>query len=208
MCKSLVVLLALAPGLALASSFGDPEGERLDDFGTFIGIGGSYFKVHGSGVSTSTVTAPDTFKASGESYKAPLGIRFGRHFSLEGQYIDFGSLSSGDDRLKAHGWTADFVGSEQVTRLLIPYVKAGALFWSANRHHPSTAATDTETHSTGASFTWGAGTRVRIFPSLDFRVEYERFSFGGISQREGRSDGSSSDGLQANMVSGAFVFNF
>lgn len=106
------------------------------------------------------------------AYKGLAGFRFTEMFSLESQYIDFGTAEGGGNRVKAHGVTAGGILEAPMTNFLHPYAKAGALFWDADGSFGGVDRSDT-----GVDFTYGGGMRFILSRNVDIRTEYERFEF-------------------------------
>ena len=159
-CTALLVGLA---GLPLAASAGP---DRLHGF--FVGGGAGSNSVNGSDYTGNGNHVDDRQLA----YKALAGYRFNELFSLESQYIDFGTAEGGNNRVKAHGLTLGGTLEAPITPLVHPYAKAQALFWDADDSFNGLQRSDT-----GTDFAYGAGARFILGPNIDVRGEYERFEF-------------------------------
>jgi opacity protein-like surface antigen len=171
----------------------------------FVGGGIGYDWMHNDNVPNQ----PDDFSGRNTTYKGVVGWSFNRIWSLEGQYIDFGTNDDGDNRIRAHGWTTDVVASFPVNPHVVPYVKAGAFFWNGDSRFVA-AGVQEERDGNGTDFTYGGGVKFPVTNKLDVRVEYERFAFGDFERDSGAGGGAfnRADGPDANMASAAVVFNF
>ena len=99
------------------------------------------------------------------------GLNLSQIFSLEAQYVDFGTAEDGDNRVDASGWTAGATLRIPVFPRVYPYGKAGALFWEADGR----SATGIGGSDDGTDFTYGVGVQFSLTDSLQLRTEYERF---------------------------------
>jgi len=131
----------------------------------------------GGGAGTSSLNGAD-YTGDGNrvedrqvSFKGLVGYRLGPVFSMEAQYVDFGTAEDGGNRVKAHGVTAGGV-LEMPNMYIRPYAKAGALFWDADGEFSGVNRSET-----GTDFTYGGGVRFILGQHLDLRTEYERFEF-------------------------------
>lgn len=116
------------------------------------------------------------FSESHLTWKGFAGLRFTNLLSVEGQYIDFGAHNRNSDNVKAHGWTTGLVLDVPLTEDIVPFAKAGALFWNSDGTFTSNGTPGgTGFHQSGTDFTWGGGVRFALTDNLDLRLEYERF---------------------------------
>ena len=148
---------ALLPHLASAQS-ADP--------GLYLGGGAGYNRIEGEDFTGDG----DEFKDDRVSYKGIAGLKLGQHFSLEGQYINFGTAEDGDNRVDADGWTAGAVLELPLTQNFAVYGKGGALFWDAEGRFANVSADDD-----GTDPFYGVGARFALSQHLALRLEYERF---------------------------------
>lgn len=147
----------LIPQLAAAQS-ADP--------GLYLGGGAGYNRVEGEDFTGDG----DEFKDDRVSYKGIAGLKLGQHFSLEGQYLNFGTAEDGDNRVDADGWTAGGVFELPMTQNFSVYGKGGALFWDAEGRFANVSADDD-----GTDPFYGVGARFALSQHLALRLEYERF---------------------------------
>jgi OmpA-OmpF porin, OOP family len=156
-------LLAGLAGLPLAASAGP---DRLHGF--FVGGGAGSNSVNGSDYTGNGNDVDDRQMA----YKALAGYRFNEMFSLESQYIDFGTAKGGNNRVDAHGLTVGGTLNAPITTFVHPYAKAQVLFWDADDSFNGVQRSDT-----GTDFAYGAGARFIFGRHINVRGEYERFEF-------------------------------
>lgn len=162
--KNLKLLLPLA---TLGGSALFPIAAQAEDrTGLYIGGGAGYNRIEGEDFTGNG----DEFKDSRVSYKGLAGIRMSDVFSIEGQYVNFGTAKDGDNEVKADGWTAGALVELPMFQYVHPYGKAGALFWNADGDFQGVDADDD-----GTDFTYGVGVRFKVTDNLDLRAEYERF---------------------------------
>lgn len=166
--KTLVPLAALG-ALALlpaAASAGVPE-----EPGIYLGGGVGYDRIEGEDFTG----GGDEFEDERVTYKGIAGFRVNRIFSIEGQYIDFGTAEDGDNRVSADGWTAGGVVTLPMFEYVHPYAKAGALMWDADGRFAGVRGSDD-----GTDFTYGVGARFSMTDRLGLRLEYERFEMSDV----------------------------
>lgn len=163
-------LLAGLAGLPLAASAGydGPRDRMHTQSGLYIGGGAGSNSLNGSDYTGNGNDVDDRQVA----YKALVGYRFTPMFSVETQYIDFGTAEGGGNSVKAHGVTTGGVFEAPVTRFVHPYAKAEVLFWDADGSFNGNNRNDT-----GTDFAYGAGARFILGRNIDIRGEYERFEF-------------------------------
>lgn len=122
--------------------------------------------------------APDDFSIDDDDngYKLIAGIRPLDWLAIEANYVDFGSVSEGDDILggefELSGFDAFAVGF-----LPLPFVdiygKVGVIRWDADARVSLGGTTFSDSES-GTDIAWGGGVQARL-GSLAGRLEYERF---------------------------------
>lgn len=112
-------------------------------------------------------------------YKGIAGIRLNEMFSVEAQYIDFGTSDDGDNRIDADGWTLGAVIAIPIFDAVNPYGKVGALFWDADGR-TGTGLTLFTGSDDGTDFAYGLGLRFNLTQALALRTEYERFALDEI----------------------------
>lgn len=178
----LAAALALASGGALAQAA--PERGWYGGIGagrSKIDFGGNFAQVFGA---TSTTSQDD----SDGGYKIYGGLRFGRHFALEGGYSDFGSFSfrrvvaapiagTATANVQSSGAHFDVVGILPLGQRFELFGKLGII----------RTVTTTRTATTGPVLVFGsgeerdinfsprigAGAEFRLTPRLALRLEYE-----------------------------------
>ncbi|MFA5940597.1 MAG: porin family protein [Sinimarinibacterium sp.] len=156
----LALVAALAPaGVQAATS-------PLDEPGLLLGGGIGYHRIN----SEDFPEDGDDLKDERVGYKGIAGVHLSEIFSIEGQYIDFGTAEDGDNRVDASGWTAGATLKVPVFPRIYPYAKAGALFWDADGRSAAINASDN-----GTDFTYGVGVQFNLTDFLQLRTEYERF---------------------------------
>jgi opacity protein-like surface antigen len=199
----LVTPIVALSGLAAAGSACAGEMWEMDRPAFYIGGGIGYDWLSGG----QAPNQPDDLKGNNTTYKIPFGWRYNEMFGVEGQYINFGTNDNGNNKIKADGWTAELTAGVPVTPHFIPYAKAGALFWNADRRFVTgSPASQAERDGNGTDFTWGTGARFPITQNIALRLEYERFTFGDVDS--GSPNFDHVDGPKANMVSSAVIFSF
>lgn len=156
--SALFALLASVP-LAAAAAVGPSQGFS-------VGAGAGSNSVEGADYTGNGNHVDDTQMA----WKGLVAYRFSRGFSLEAQYVDFGTAKGGGNSVNAAGVTAGGVFEANMTPRIHPYAKAGALFWDAEENFNALVR-----NNTGTDFTYGGGLRFILGRSLDLRTEYERF---------------------------------
>ena len=122
--------------------------------------------------------APDDFSIDDDDngYKIIAGIRPLDWLAIEANYVDFGSVASGDDVL---GGEFELTGIDAfaVGFLPLPFVdiygKLGAIRWDADARVNVGGSSFSDSES-GTDIAWGAGVQARL-GSLAGRLEYERF---------------------------------
>lgn len=166
-------LKILAPAAALGTLLALPlNAVAQDNFrpGFYLGGGIGYDRVEGEDFTGNG----DDLEDSRVTYKGIVGYRIARMFSLEGQYINFGTNEDGNNRVKADGFTAGVVLDIPITENFAPYAKAGALFWDADSRFGPIAG-QLSRNTDGTDFTYGVGARFALNESINLRLEYERF---------------------------------
>lgn len=109
-------------------------------------------------------------------WKVIAGMRALDWLAVEANYIDFGSITSGDEAL---GGEFELTGFDAfaVGLLSAPFVdvygKLGAIRWDADSL-VRVGGVDFRGSESGTDFAWGAGVQARL-GSLAGRLEYERF---------------------------------
>lgn len=122
--------------------------------------------------------APDDFDLDDDDngYKLIAGIRPLDWFAVEANYVDFGSVTGGDNILGGQfeltGFDAFAVGFISVPFIDI-FGKVGAIRWDADAR-VSIAGDDFSASESGTDFAYGGGVQARL-GSLAGRLEYERF---------------------------------
>lgn len=154
-------LLTLLAGLPLAATAAVAPSHGLSVGG---GVGSN--SVEGSDYTGNGNHVDDTQMA----WKGLVAYRFSRGFSLEAQYVDFGTAEGGGNSVNASGMTAGGVFEAAMSPRIHPYAKAGALFWDAEENFDPFVRNET-----GIDFTYGGGLRFILGRSVDVRTEYERF---------------------------------
>ncbi len=140
--------------------------------GIYLGGGAGYNRIESQDFPNSN----DDVEDSRVSYKGIIGARLSPVFSVEGQYINFGTAEDGANQVKADGFTAGVVADIPVSEWFSPYAKAGALFWDADGRFSNVRSSDD-----GTDFTYGVGARFGLSQALDLRFEYERFELNDTS---------------------------
>ncbi|HEY0975046.1 MAG TPA: porin family protein [Solimonas sp.] len=164
--KSIKTLLPVAALGALMAMPAVAVAQDARSGGIYLGGGVGYNRIESQDFPNSN----DDVEDSRVSYKGILGARLSPNFSLEGQYINFGTAKDGANQVKADGFTAGVVFDLPLTEWFSPYAKAGALFWDADGRFANVRSSDD-----GTDFTYGVGARFGLSEAVDFRVEYERF---------------------------------
>lgn len=154
-------LLALLASLPLAAGAAVGPSHGLS-----VGAGAGSNSVEGADYTGNGNHVDDTQMA----WKGLVAYRFNRSFSLEAQYIDFGTAEGGGNSVEASGVTAGGVFEAAMSPRLHPYAKAGFLFWDAEENFNPLVRNET-----GTDFTYGGGLRFLLGRSFDLRTEYERF---------------------------------
>lgn len=145
------------------------------DSGFYIGGG-----ITRTSVDTSTdfiEDAPDfSIDDDDNGWKLIAGIRTLDWLAFEANYVDFGSVTSGDTALGGEyeltGFDAFAVGFLSAPFVDV-YGKVGAIRWDADTNI-SAGGVDFSDSESGTDFAWGAGVQARL-GSLAGRLEYERF---------------------------------
>lgn len=130
----------------------------------------------------------DDLKDNRTAWRAFAGAEFGRVFSLQTDYIDFGKTEDGNARMEADGWTISGIAAIPLTEGFAPYAKVGQLFWDRKREQGLFSVSDD-----GDDVFFGLGTRFTLTGHLDLRLEYERFTL---------------DDTDLDMASAALQFRF
>lgn len=152
------------------------------------------------------VTEEDDLNETTTSYKGLVGMRFNRVFSVEGQYINFGTAEGGRNEVEATGWNAGVLAHVPLWQRITPYAKGGVLFWNSDRRVPAgTGAEQRERDGDGQDFSYGLGVKFNLTPRLDLRTEYERFAFGDL---DGTDVDERIDGVDVDMASLNLIYNF
>jgi len=139
-------------------------------------VGPSHGFSVGGGAGTNSVEGSD-YTGNGNhvddrqmAYKGLVAYRLTPGFSLEAQYLDFGTAEGGGNSVEASGMTAGGVLELPMSPRIHPYAKAGVLFWDAEENFNALTR-----NNTGTDFTYGGGLRFVLGRSFDVRTEYERF---------------------------------
>lgn len=109
-------------------------------------------------------------------YKIVAGMRALDWLAVEANYVDFGSITAGDDTF---GGEYELTGFDAFAMgfLSAPFVdvygKVGAIRWDADGRVRA-GGVDFSDSESGTDFAWGAGVQARL-GSLAGRLEYERF---------------------------------
>lgn len=122
--------------------------------------------------------APDDFSIDDDDngFKFIAGIRPLDWLAIEANYVDFGSVSAGDDTL---GGEFELSGIDAFAVGLIPvpfidiFGKVGAIRWDADARVTLGGQTFSDSES-GTDIAYGAGIQAHL-GSLAGRLEYERF---------------------------------
>jgi opacity protein-like surface antigen len=121
--------------------------------------------------------APDfSLDDDDNGWKLIAGMRPLDWFAVEANYVDFGSVTSGDAAL---GGEYELTGIDAfaIGFLSAPFVdvfgKVGAIRWDADGR-VSAGGVEFSDDESGTDFAWGAGVQARL-GSLAGRLEYERF---------------------------------
>lgn len=161
---ALLITATFAPSCVKAGAFDRP--------GFLLGGGIGYHRFD----SEDFPNDDDDLQDERVGYKGIVGLNMSEIFSIEGQYVDFGTAEDGDNRVDASGWTAGANLKLPVFPRIYPYAKAGALFWNADGQ--SAAAIDAS--DDGVDFTYGVGVQFNLTDFVQLRTEYERFEMNDI----------------------------
>lgn len=167
----LIVLTAIALYLPAVNAQGMDSAET----GLYLGGGIGYNRVE----SNDFPNDDDELEDDHVGYKGIVGFRLGGVFSIEGQYIDFGTSENGDNEVEADGWTVGVVAALPIFEAINPYAKAGVLMWDADGR-TGLGTQLTSGSDDGTDFTYGLGLRFNLTDSLALRTEYERFALDEI----------------------------
>ena len=143
--------------------------------GFYLGGGIGYNRVE----SENFPNDDDELKDDHVGYKGIAGYRLNKMFSIEGQYLDFGTSEDGNNRVEADGWTLGVLLALPIFEAVNPYLKAGALMWDADGR-TGVGTTLTSGSDDGTDFTYGLGLRFNLTDALGLRAEYERFALDEI----------------------------
>jgi hypothetical protein len=122
--------------------------------------------------------APDDFSIDDDDngFKVIAGIRPLDWLAIEANYVDFGSVSAGDDTLGGE-FELSGVDAFAVGFIPIPFIdifgKVGVMRWDADARVTLGGQTFSDSES-GTDIAYGAGIQARL-GSLAGRLEYERF---------------------------------
>ncbi len=164
MCLPCAALFLLSAGAAQAA-----------DKGFYIGGGVTRTSIDTS--SQFLEDAPDfELDDDDNGWKVIGGVRLLDWFAVEANYVDFGSITSGDEALggeyELKGFDAFAVGFLSAPFVDV-YGKLGVIRWDADSRITAGGVDFTGSES-GTDFAWGAGVQARL-GSLAGRLEYERF---------------------------------
>jgi hypothetical protein len=120
------------------------------------------------------------YKADSTSYKIIFGYRFMGFLAVEGNYIDFGSLSDSIDTIEGTvGVNTDLKGFDASAMGMLPlgiadiFAKVGFVSWNADIRAAIGEIVELDTNS-GTDLVFGIGAQVR-FKGLAVRAEVEYF---------------------------------
>ncbi|MGB0218542.1 MAG: outer membrane beta-barrel protein [Sinimarinibacterium flocculans] len=164
-------------GVLLAAAFCVPaaQAQTNPDGGFYLGGGIGYNRVE----SRDFPNDDDELEDDHVGYKGIIGVRVSDVFSIEGQYIDFGTSEDGNNEVEADGWTAGVLVALPIFEVVKPYAKAGALFWDADGR-TGLGTQLTSGSDDGTDFTYGVGLRFDFTEAVALRTEYERFALDEI----------------------------
>jgi Outer membrane protein beta-barrel domain len=180
--------LPVTPALPAASLLGAAPEARADttDYvtpsGLYAGIEWGHFDLKLDNLNDVGTAVNSIVHSGDDAWKVALGYRFAPYFSLEGDYMNFGSPSdsfqgsgaSGNYKLHMSGFAPFAVGTLPMGPLEL-FAKAGYLYYNTNLkvylNEPGQEALQS-THSC-SDFIFGGGLGVTFLRHLNVNAEYD-----------------------------------
>jgi len=162
------MIRAMLAALALAALFATPAFAADNGFYIGAGVGQGYVKFDNG-----QFLGLDNFDANDTGWKAIVGFRPFKLFSVEANYVDLGSAQ---DNVAGVNTKADTTGIDAfaVGYLPIPvldvFAKVGVISWDQDLHFSNIASSS----DSGTDFAYGVGVGF-AFGNAGLRAEYERF---------------------------------
>ena len=114
----------------------------------------------------------DNFEDDSESYKAFLGARLNRVFSIEAGYNKYGEVEDQGRRFEADGIPLSISAALPLSPGFAPYAKLGQLYWDLEGEGNSEIGNE---NIDGNDTFYGVGAWLNLSRNLNMRLEYERF---------------------------------
>lgn len=164
--KKLLQFPLLLVGLSIASV--GISADRVDsEAGAYIGAGAGYYRLNDDDF----LDQNDDLKDNRGAWRGYVGFEAGRIFAIEAAYTDFGEPSDGIAEMELTGVSGAILISIPIVEVIAPYGKIGVIAWDRDRSFgPLTASDD------GDDMFYGLGARFSLAPSVDMRLEYERYA--------------------------------